>query len=1351
MRNIFTFFYFNTNRFLSQGKKIRVLAFTILLLLLVHESKGQASVASFSLPTITPPSPNATSLGIYGQYPISFSTGVPQINIPIYVIKSSRLTLPIGLSYHANGIKVNEFASNVGLGFSLNAGGAITEQINDLPDFAPYGNGYSNLVIPSPNPLDLNYNYTYSDAFNYYCGMTTLHPVGSMPWTTKYDSQPDNFYFNFNDKAGMFMLKNTQAPGMPFAFATVPYQPLKIGYNQTNNRFTIQDVDGTTYVFGNSVKDNSNAVETTTTNSAQTNITGYLLTEMISADHSDTISFKYSSSGTGETYNSHSALLVNQNAMAGGGQSLPLPAYDTTYNSSGTTVDHSNLDIAEIDFKSGKAVFEYSSRLDLSSQRLTRIRIYNYLNGKYNELKRYNFGESYFGIGNSGGATLQIDAKNNNQRLRLDSLWEEGLDPVTGVSTDKRPYVFNYYGYNGTPSVIPSIGTYQQDLWGYWNGRGNSGLHDITANLIIGLPGGTPADRAPDSTCLITGTIQSIKYPTGGQTQFQFEPNKITQSNNLLDTVFTNIVLLTIGGYGTGVTDQTFTVPGTPGGDTTVTVQFTATLNNCTQNCVANSPAVFMYDLANSGNPVVNMQANQSSPSNFPFRNTQTVTLVKGHQYRIYFPDPNPANDNKATNLDYNLTARLSFISAVNVVPNTTLVLTGGLRIKRIINTDAQNNILTTKRYNYLNPYFISPNIFQGNYSLVFGTNYAFPTNNGALSAFVYQTLGPAGVVYKTLLTENSTIPLAGASNGGLAYAEVEEYDDDSNGSPLGKTVYDFNRVTDDNYDMIFSAKTDRSWRRSQMIEKRIYKQNAGTYTLLNDLKNTYSDLFTNGQDTIKSFIIHRLFDDDDWDSVDTNFGSGVNLGTSPAPFVFLIDDSNSAVSRITTYNIWSSFQVASKNALTSAQTTQYDSNGQNPIVKTTNYIYSNPVSLLPGKETTIQSNGNTQIDSSIYTVDYPIDQCKPGACYANLLTQLASIRANFYQQSNPIYLQWLSLVETRYNMQANCPTIPADCNFTINDAQITTLFNQYANLKTTLNTAIAQAVTNYTNCLNSYSSCNTSQLQNATANNSALLQMQQQNILEEVEHDRIIQQYATNQSYLSGAEKTLFQTVNNMAEPQQAQKAEFTGEILFSTYAAQPTNYLKTRIIYDHFDNYGNILQYTKDNGPQVSYQWGYNEQYPVAQVANAKSNDIFYDGFEEGDGTSTAGNAHTGHFSYMGTTAYTKALSSLSGGSYILCYWVKSVTTGAWSQVSTILSGLGTSYTITIPAGNQIDDVRFYPSSAQMTTYTYDPLVGMTSSIDTKGERIYYEYDGFQRLINIKDKDGNIIKHMSYHYQGQ
>lgn len=181
------------------------------------------------------------------------------------------------------------------------------------------------------------------------------------------------------------------------------------------------------------------------------------------------------------------------------------------------------------------------------------------------------------------------------------------------------------------------------------------------------------------------------------------------------------------------------------------------------------------------------------------------------------------------------------------------------------------------------------------------------------------------------------------------------------------------------------------------------------------------------------------------------------------------------------------------------------------------------------------------------------------------------------------------------------------------------------------------------------------------------------------------------------------------------------------------------------------NASQVTKSMAPSMAYLWGYNYQYVVASASNAKSNDIFYDSFEEGDGNSTFGDAKTGHYSYTaGVSAYTKALSGLDAGAYTYSYWYYQ--SGSWLlQTGSATVPVSGNYTITIPAGTKFDDLRFYPAGAQITTYTYDPLIGMNSSSDPKGEVSYYEYDSFQRLKNVRDKDNNILKNYCYNYAGQ
>src|SRR5437588_10987505 len=64
-----------------------------------------------------PVSADAASLGKYGSIPVGEYTGVPNVSIPLYTIKSGDLTLPVSLSYHSGGFKVEEMASSVGLGW----------------------------------------------------------------------------------------------------------------------------------------------------------------------------------------------------------------------------------------------------------------------------------------------------------------------------------------------------------------------------------------------------------------------------------------------------------------------------------------------------------------------------------------------------------------------------------------------------------------------------------------------------------------------------------------------------------------------------------------------------------------------------------------------------------------------------------------------------------------------------------------------------------------------------------------------------------------------------------------------------------------------------------------------------------------------------------------------------------------------------------------------------------------------------------------------------------------------------------------------------------------------------------
>ncbi len=163
------------------------------------------------------------------------------------------------------------------------------------------------------------------------------------------------------------------------------------------------------------------------------------------------------------------------------------------------------------------------------------------------------------------------------------------------------------------------------------------------------------------------------------------------------------------------------------------------------------------------------------------------------------------------------------------------------------------------------------------------------------------------------------------------------------------------------------------------------------------------------------------------------------------------------------------------------------------------------------------------------------------------------------------------------------------------------------------------------------------------------------------------------------------------------------------------------------------------KDNNVNFAYKWQYNESYPTVECKNCATDKFLYEGFEEATSNTTTV-ARTGD--KASTAAYTVVLPAT--GTYTLTYWQKA---GAekWKLVQ--VNNVTANQSI---GGNgiYIDDVRLLPPGAAMTTYTYDPLVGMTSMTDANNVTIYYEYDALLRLSVIRDQSGNIVKRYTYNY---
>ena len=188
------------------------------------------------------------------------------------------------------------------------------------------------------------------------------------------------------------------------------------------------------------------------------------------------------------------------------------------------------------------------------------------------------------------------------------------------------------------------------------------------------------------------------------------------------------------------------------------------------------------------------------------------------------------------------------------------------------------------------------------------------------------------------------------------------------------------------------------------------------------------------------------------------------------------------------------------------------------------------------------------------------------------------------------------------------------------------------------------------------------------------------------------------------------------------------------------PDHLYTSHLAYIDYDAKGNLTEFAPDHNISTSYIWSYNFRYPVAEVKNASASECYYTGFEE---TGTGGASHTGAHYYAGD--YRVTWLPPNNRIYTISYWYRLA--GVWLYSGT----LPYSNPMTLSAGDAIDDIRICPADARMTTYTYEPSVGMTSQTDIRSNTTYYEYDTFGRLYIVRDNDRNIIRKLCYGYAGQ
>jgi hypothetical protein len=79
-------------------------------------------------------SPNAATLGMFGDIPLSLYTGAPNISIPIHTLTYGKIQVPIALRYHPSSVRPAQQPGWVGLGWDLQCTGSISRKVRGHPD-----------------------------------------------------------------------------------------------------------------------------------------------------------------------------------------------------------------------------------------------------------------------------------------------------------------------------------------------------------------------------------------------------------------------------------------------------------------------------------------------------------------------------------------------------------------------------------------------------------------------------------------------------------------------------------------------------------------------------------------------------------------------------------------------------------------------------------------------------------------------------------------------------------------------------------------------------------------------------------------------------------------------------------------------------------------------------------------------------------------------------------------------------------------------------------------------------------------------------------------------------------------
>jgi hypothetical protein len=1279
------------------------------------------------LNSVIPPSPNAAALGKYGEVPVSLYTGIANINIPIYELKGNELSVPVSLSYHPSGIRVDEESSWVGLGWVLNGGGVITRSVvgvND--DHKDYG--YLHTPAIPAKLLDFSaitapQEVTANNDFLYYATINHLDP------------EPDIYYYNFNGYSGKFVF---DANGVP---QTIPSSNLQIEVNPLESpllNFTITTPDGIKYKFGGTGKiEESTPVYikyddfynySTQSKFPEKFKSAWYLSE-IQSPNGETIFFTYlAESVTTESNFSQTRFVdFNSNLLS---QFSSNSTVKTIIN--GVRLSTISLNNGSIEFYSNKIRQDLNST---SAMALEKIIIRQ--NGAI--LSNFVLTTSYFQSTGTGAEYLK-------KRLKLNSVQEFSAN----LSTSKPPYVFTY-----DETAMSPRNTFSQDHWGYYNGKiNNKNLipavfdkqRDMTKtaniydkdtkqfimenantntyipvdykNKVITFDG---ADREPKFPEMRALTLTGITYPTGGYTKFTYEPHTyklpkpVYVAGKYTATAFANNVqtppliqeVTTTVNLATAITNNTLSSLYAK-----VHIGFSALQNMEELKFCQPKAQIYLKDVT-SNEVLINFSGIGLAPEPIVYgaAGIDYATVKIGNGWDIYDVVVNPTHTYTLYASMYpcsNLTEPIQHSGIqMDVDYYTPVVRTyngdaGGLRISSI-ETGGNTSAPSIKKYVY-KAFGETKDISSGEIAQLPVYMQLNETTSSAVlattpdrkrvsffKASADNNLFNTTVIYTPVLSlsSGSRYVLGQTAGSPVGYKEVQEWScDDINSTTAsgGKVIHRYTGF-DSNPDekptlfgLAFRGGLNQFLVKADPMSLNPTLQYIpfATPTSYDYKRGLITDeLYVNSTDVIVKKIMYV------YNPVTETNNLKIINAIKAVDLTYRSDGSNDMTYAKYTYR-------AAWNYLSYKTETTYDQNGSNGHVVATYYEYGNPLHMQPTAIATIFENANASNQRASYTKQY----FAPDYTYTGTLSgSAAALKAMSDKHI------WNTPVEQlNYNLKGSASNL-------VNGALTTFKMNGTSVVKDKDYSVKCNGSTIYQDII---------PVTPASINSSG--------------------QFIYDAHYEPLNSYNKYDASNNLVE--------LTDRHNTSSLIREPgTGYVWAKILNS---TYGGIAYSSFEHtSPSAFTNWNYN----VAGITTASS--------QNGVKAFTlTGNPINTVQTLASTQKYKVSFwRKVSGGA---TFSVKasgvtvSLRTGpqrnGWQYYEGIFTG---ATTVQITGDATIDELRLYPQNAQMVSYIYKDGVGVTSQCNENNQYTFWEYDEFNRLKLTKDQDGNILKKNEYQYQ--